>query len=304
VPTPGASDVTEFLRVSEVHYHPADPSTKERAAGFINSDEFEFIELVNTGDRAIDLSAAQFETTTVDGNEEGVAFDFANASVLSLGPGARTVVVENLAAFKFRYGDNRSVAGQWNGRLNNAGETISLAAFGQPFLQFRYDDEWYPITDGDGPSLEFIDVNNADLSTWNRSGSWRASRQNGGTPGLPSSSPGDANHDGVFDSRDLVQVFQAAEYEDSLPGNSTWEEGDWNGDGDFGTSDLVLAFQTGGYIAAAIPMDLRFQSPLILSDQTKSHRRPRRVELIDATFAIFEEDTKDVLGQPGEFLGR
>jgi hypothetical protein len=58
---------------------------------------------------------------------------------------------------------------------------------------------------------------------------------------------GDANLDGVFDSADLVQVFQAGQYEDDLPGNSGWAEGDWNGDGDFTSSDLVFALQRGGY---------------------------------------------------------
>lgn len=58
---------------------------------------------------------------------------------------------------------------------------------------------------------------------------------------------GDANLDGVFDSTDLIQIFQSAEYEDQIVGNSTWAEGDWNGDGDFDSSDLILAFQDGGY---------------------------------------------------------
>ncbi len=44
---------------------------------------------------------------------------------------------------------------------------------------------------------------------------------------------GDANLDGVFDSQDLVLVFQSAEYEDGDNDNSTWSEGDWDGDGDF-----------------------------------------------------------------------
>jgi hypothetical protein len=65
------------------------------------------------------------------------------------------------------------------------------------------------------------------------------------------SAPGDANRDGLFNSSDLVQVFQRGEYEDQIKGNSTWEDGDWNGDGDFTTADLVLAFQSGGYQAAA-----------------------------------------------------
>jgi hypothetical protein len=58
---------------------------------------------------------------------------------------------------------------------------------------------------------------------------------------------GDSNLDGQFNSNDLVAVFQAGEYEDTLAFNSKWASGDWNGDGDFTTNDLVLAFQDGGY---------------------------------------------------------
>ena len=61
--------------------------------------------------------------------------------------------------------------------------------------------------------------------------------------------PGDANGDRIFNSNDLIQVFQSGEYEDSLPNNSTWAEGDWNGDGDFDSSDMIAAFQTGNYEA-------------------------------------------------------
>lgn len=59
--------------------------------------------------------------------------------------------------------------------------------------------------------------------------------------------PGDANHDGGFDSADLVAVFQKGEYDDNIEGNSVWEDGDWNGDGEFDSADLVAAFQTGAY---------------------------------------------------------
>ncbi len=54
---------------------------------------------------------------------------------------------------------------------------------------------------------------------------------------------GDANHDGVFDTADLLHVFQVGEYDDLLVGNSTWEDGEWNGGGEFTSKDLVLAFQ-------------------------------------------------------------
>ena len=58
---------------------------------------------------------------------------------------------------------------------------------------------------------------------------------------------GDANLDGVFDSRDFVLVFQSGEFQDQIANNSDWSEGDWNCDGDFSTSDLVFAFQFGQF---------------------------------------------------------
>ena len=64
---------------------------------------------------------------------------------------------------------------------------------------------------------------------------------------------GDSNLDGEFNSKDLVEIFSANEYEDDTPLNSTWSEGDWNGDGDFNTSDLVYAFNVGGYVRRSVP---------------------------------------------------
>lgn len=60
---------------------------------------------------------------------------------------------------------------------------------------------------------------------------------------------GDATMDGVFDSVDLVHLFQLSQYEDALDSNSHWGSGDWDGDGDFTSSDFVLAFQQGLYEA-------------------------------------------------------
>lgn len=62
---------------------------------------------------------------------------------------------------------------------------------------------------------------------------------------------GDSNLDGTFDSKDLVAVFTAGEYEDAVLKNSTWQTGDWNLDCEFNTKDMVLAFQDGGYRANA-----------------------------------------------------
>lgn len=63
---------------------------------------------------------------------------------------------------------------------------------------------------------------------------------------------GDTNVNGVFNTGDLVRVFQVGQYEDDVAGNSTWETGDWNGDGEFNSADIVLAMQTGGFVPAAV----------------------------------------------------
>lgn len=63
---------------------------------------------------------------------------------------------------------------------------------------------------------------------------------------------GDSNGDGVFDSEDLVEVFQVGEYEDGIANNSDWVEGDWNGDQEFDSTDFVEAFQSGGYNAIGL----------------------------------------------------
>ncbi len=80
----------------------------------------------------------------------------------------------------------------------------------------------------------------------------RASYVYGGTPGDSDYQlPGDSNHDGLFDSNDIVLVFQAGKYEDGIPNNATFEEGDWDGNGDFNTQDFIYVFQLGHYETGA-----------------------------------------------------
>ena len=65
---------------------------------------------------------------------------------------------------------------------------------------------------------------------------------------------GDSTLDDVFDSSDLVAVFQTSQYEDDLADNSNWKSGDWNGDREFDSGDLVYAFVYGSYEPAAQPV--------------------------------------------------
>lgn len=237
------------LRISEVHYHPADPTDEERAAGHTDGDDFEFIELVNISDATVDLSQVALRRLTVAEDEQGVDFSFGETDYDKLGPGEFVIVVEDLAAFTARYGAGLPVAGQWTGGLSNRQEQVTLQAGDDLIHQFSYQDSWHPSTDGVGRSLEIADPA-ADLATWSHSDGWRPSSEVHGSPGAAgevNDIAGDSNRDGRFDSSDLVMVFVAGEYEDNIPNNSTWEEGDWNADGDFSTTDLVFALQAGHY---------------------------------------------------------
>jgi hypothetical protein len=162
------------LVVSKVHYHPTPPTSAERAAGFIDDNDFEYLEFQNTGSVAVDLRGVRVTA--------GVAFDFGTASIGSLAPGGRVVVVENPAAFALRFGTNARVAGVFAGNLGNGGETIRVIdGRGTNIALFTYDDvaPWPLLADGAGAALVLRSAG-ADPAS---SGSWRSSFADGGKPG-------------------------------------------------------------------------------------------------------------------------
>jgi hypothetical protein len=118
---------------------------------------------------------------------------------VSLAAGEFIVLTENVAAFQSKYGTGARIAGQWaSGNLNNAGESIVLMdAQGNAIHDFQYDDiaPWPLASDGQGPSLEVIDVN----GDYNNGLNWRASYEPEGTPGFESQGQ-DSDHDGIPDS--------------------------------------------------------------------------------------------------------
>jgi hypothetical protein len=93
---------------------------------------------------------------------------------------------------------------------------------------------------------------------------------------------GDSDLNGEFNSRDLVFVFQAGQYEDGAAGNSNWATGDWNGSGDFESGDFVMAFQAGGYekgpraAVAAVPEPSSLGTILIAIGALASFRGRRK----------------------------
>ncbi|MGJ8642226.1 MAG: lamin tail domain-containing protein [Luteolibacter sp.] len=186
------------LRVTEMMYHPAAGTSGDELN--YDDEEFEFIELLNTGTESIGLSGTEFTG--------GIYFEFSEGDVLTLAPGEYVVLVNNLEAFTARYPGAASlnIAGEYHGQfylpdaeLSNSGETITLTdSLGRTIQEFTYDDLWYPLTDGDGYSLTIVDPT-ADVSTWSTSTSWRASAAVGGTPGEASEDP-DTDSDGMPDS--------------------------------------------------------------------------------------------------------
>lgn len=165
------------LVVAEMHYHPADPATPEESAVSNDRDDYEFLELLNIGSRAIDLTGVRFSA--------GVNFSFPDNTVLS--PGERVVLLRNQLAYETRYG--ALPATQWfeySGRLSNDGERIIiLGADSNPVHSFSYNDQppWPAPADGDGPSLAL--VNPASDPDHGLAASWVASRATGGSPGTP-----------------------------------------------------------------------------------------------------------------------
>jgi hypothetical protein len=163
------------LRITELMFHPPPMANNTNDA-----NNFEFLEVKNTGASPLNLVRAQLQG--------GIQFSFPN---LTLAPGQSCVVVANTNAFALRYGTNNPnilVAGQYTGNLGNGGDHLVLVGpLGEPILDFYYND-WYRTTDGTGFSL-VIANETLPPSAWGDQQSWRPSRELGGSPGQANPAP-------------------------------------------------------------------------------------------------------------------
>lgn len=190
-PTPGISNGSfkddDKIQISEIMYHPYN------AAHPLAEDiREEFLELYNSGDRPVLLTGWRIT--------RGVDFVFPDVTIQ---PRAYLVVAADLATFQDHNPQITNVVGGWIGRLSNSGETLELAnARGRIIDSVRYADEgdwsvrflgpvelshrgweWSGLTDGEGRSLELL-----NLSMTNEFGqNWAASESHGGTPGRTNS---------------------------------------------------------------------------------------------------------------------
>ena len=117
------------LRIVEILAQPAGASAAEIAAGFIDKEDFEFLELMNTGTEPLNVRDIRFS--------QGIDFTFTDAT---LAPGERAVLVRNRAAFQFRHGTGPRVLGEYVGSLDDGGERLALlSALGATISDFSYD---------------------------------------------------------------------------------------------------------------------------------------------------------------------
>ncbi len=175
-PNAGAA-LQDSLVLTEIMYHPAEPSEEEMAAGYDESD-YEFLELHNRSPSPITLTNVRFT--------KGVDFDFPEGATLEAG--RYGVLAANEAAIKQRYGNDVPVVGEWesNFSLSNGGERLKLSfGAGNAIFDFQYEDEapWPLEADGHGPSLVLRKPEEAAASGYGEAANWRAGSVAGGTPG-------------------------------------------------------------------------------------------------------------------------
>jgi hypothetical protein len=173
------SDQQRYLRITEIMFHPSDPNSGSN----YNDDDFEFIELKNIGEQTLDLTGVKLT--------DGIRYEFSSTAIenvpmdpVTLGADKCGLLVKNRPAFEFRYGTGLNIIGQYEGSLDNGGESLKLEDYtNSTILEFKYDDAWYDITDGEGFSLTIKDPGNPVLDSWGNKNAWRPSLYAGGSPG-------------------------------------------------------------------------------------------------------------------------
>jgi len=215
---PISAHVLDDLRITEVMYNPAEADTSKLELN-VDNDEFEYIELKNTGENVLDLTNVSFV--------QGIKFYFYGSSVTSLGPGQFVLVVRNRAAFESRYGMGLSgiIAGQYinyDTKLDNSGETVKVAdLWNGTIAEFSYSDGrgWPLPADGSGHSL--VPLSSAIAAEPDGSldygGNWRDSAYIGGSPGRDDPEPAHA----VV----LNEVMAHTDYSD--PAHPEHDSDDW-----------------------------------------------------------------------------
>lgn len=162
---PSIQPFLDYLVISKIMYHPLPPNASELAMmPGLEEGDFEWIEIMNIGPEALDLTNVRFT--------KGIDFDFVAGSKTSIAAGERLLVVANEAAFNLRHGHAQTpdfVVGEFSRNLSNAGELVKLS-FGAGTLirEVIYGDRfpWPGAADGSGASLVRVDGFGELASDW------------------------------------------------------------------------------------------------------------------------------------------
>ncbi len=189
----------EPLVLSELMYHPPD-------FGTVDGDEYEFIELKNTGAQTLQLGGMKFTA--------GIDYTFPPAS--SVAAGARIVLARNTARFLEKYPAVVPLD-QWgpDSILSNSGETLTLTnTAGLTVFSVTWTDAapWPAEADGLGRSLVPVNPDRSSSSTL--AADWRTSSQPGGSPGADDPEPpvpaiyiNELLANAVLPERDQVELY-------------------------------------------------------------------------------------------------
>ena len=179
--------VATDIAVSEINYHPLDPTPAETAAlPGVSADDFEFVELRNVGARKVNLFEVKFADTQ--------PFKELVLAPFTLNPGEVAFVVKNKAAFVLRYGSTQSgrIVGEWGeGSIDNGGEHVVITARdGTPIQDFTFADsgDWPGRADGKGSTLEYAGATFTNTD-FNNPLNWRSSSEFQGSPGTVGAGP-------------------------------------------------------------------------------------------------------------------
>ena len=139
----------DLLRMTEIHYHPANPTTPAELAASSSDSDFEFIELKNIGTQTVTLAGMRFTA----------GLDYTFPAGTQIAGGSHLVVAADPAALRTKF-PTITVIGPFVGTLSRNGERIMLRdAIGNPVATVNYFDDgrWPEEADGGGSSLELRD---------------------------------------------------------------------------------------------------------------------------------------------------
>jgi hypothetical protein len=211
--------VESFFQTEPTAVSPGDLAVVEFFPSPADPEDSEFLELANVSSHAINLRGAQFN--------RGITFLFSEHHDTLLAPGQRLLLVSDLLRFHLRHGIDIPVAGVFQGRLNNAGERLTLVGVtGEPLLDFSFGGPgWAVEADGGGYSLVLI---RPELGYGNPA-AWRISSVPGGHPGQP-------------DSRQFAGTLEEDLDADGLPALLEYALGTRDDDPGSGSSAMTVQF--------------------------------------------------------------